>query len=327
MLPRFELYMPTDISQACRLKAEGAKPVAGGTDVYVDMYGGKKVSEKVLDIKNLKELQGARFDSKKGLDLGALTSHRMIEEWDKIKQYYFAMFKGCSQVGSVQIRYRGTLGGNIMNGAPSADSIGPMLVFDAKCVTMGPEGEREIPLSDYYVGFKKFDIKDDELLARIRIPLPPENSGSAYFKYTRRNAMDLALMGVSAYVERSEDDVLSNVRIALTTAGPTPMRAHSAEQLLEGQKVTDELITKAGEIVEAEGKPRSSWRSSAEFRKRLLHDITIVVLHEAIERAKKPYAEKGKEIPMRLYPGLDGPKTRAEADAERKAKGCEDLWN
>ena len=121
--------------------------------------------------------------------------------------------------------------------------------------------------------------------------------------------------------------MLSNVRIALTTAGPTPMRAHSAEQLLEGQKVTDELITKAGEIVEAEGKPRSSWRSSAEFRKRLLHDITIVVLHEAIERAKKPYAEKGKEIPMRLYPGLDGPKTRAEADAERKAKGCEDLWN
>lgn len=147
--------------------------MAGGTDVYVNMHGGKDHSLRVLDIKRLKELQGQRFSVDSGLDLGALTSHRRIEEWDIIKKHYYAMFQGCSQVGSVQIRYRGTLGGNIMNGAPSADSIGPMLVHNAQVVVANPQRERSIPLDAFYTGFKKFDIQPDELLTRIRIPMPP----------------------------------------------------------------------------------------------------------------------------------------------------------
>lgn len=305
MLPKFDLYMPVDFAEACRLKAEGAKPVAGGTDVYVNMHGGKEKTAKVLDIKGLKELQGQRFTAGEGLDLGALTPHRRIEEWDVIKKHYYALFQGCSQVGSVQIRYRGTLGGNIMNGAPSADSIGPMLVHDAQVVVAGPDGERCIPLDKFYTGFKTFDLRPEELLARIRIPMPPANAGSAYYKYTRRNAMDLALMGVSAYVE-VEEGVLKHVRIALTTAGPTPVRSYGAEAVLEGQPISDEIIIKAAETVAAEGKPRSSWRSSAEFRIRLLHDITIIVLHEAIQRAQKTPEQKMEPIPMRLYAGLEG---------------------
>lgn len=313
MLPKFDLYMPETLEEACRLKAEGAKPVAGGTDVYVNMHGGKDAFPQIVDLKRVKELQGQRFVPGQGLDLGALTSHRRIEEWDIIKKHYYALFQGCSQVGSVQIRYRGTLGGNIMNGAPSADSIGPMLVHNAHVVVAGPNGERTIPLDKFYTGFKKFDIQPDELLERIRVPMPPENAGSAYYKYMRRNAMDLALMGVSAYVEL-DGDTMKAVRIALTTAGPTPMRSYSAENVLTGQKVSDEVIVKAAEAVVAEGKPRSSWRSSAEFRQRLLHDITIVVLHEAIQRAKKPAQQKAEPIPMRLYSGLEGllPRPKAE---------------
>lgn len=305
MLPDFELYMPRDFAEACVLKASGAKPVAGGTDVYVNMHGGKDHTRRVLDIKGLKELQGQRFTVGEGLDIGALTSHRRIEEWDIIKKYYYAMFQGCSQVGSVQIRYRGTLGGNIMNGAPSADSIGPMLVHDARVVVKNPDRERSIPLDQFYTGFKKFDIQPDELLARIQIPMPPDNAGSAYYKYMRRNAMDLALMGVSAYVE-VDAGILRNVRIALTTAGPTPMRSYRAEAVLNGQPASDALFVRAAEAVAAEGKPRSSWRSSAEFRTRLLHDITIIVLQEAVQRARKAPEEKTEPIPMRLYPGLDG---------------------
>lgn len=304
MLSKFDLFMPTDFREACALKADGAKPVAGGTDVYVNMHGGKDKTAKVLDIKLLEELKGQCYTGGQGLDLGALTTHRRIEEWELIKRRYYAMFQGCSQVGSVQIRYRATLGGNIMNGAPSADSIGPMLVHDAVAVAAGPDGERSIPLEQYYTGFKKFDLQPDELLARIHIPETPENAGSAYYKYMRRNAMDLALMGVSAYVEL-EDNILHHVRIALTTAGPMPMRSHRAEAVLEGQPVSDEVIVAAAEAVVSEGKPRSSWRSSAEFRVRLLHDVTIIVLHEAIQRAAKPFGQKREPIPMRLYPGLD----------------------
>ena len=168
MLPKFELYMPDTLEEACRLKAEGAEVVAGGTDVFVNMHGGKDRSGKVVDIKNIPALQGHTFDEAQGLDLGALTTHREIELWDVIKKHYRAMFEGCSRVGSVQIRTRGTLGGNICNGAPSADSIGPMLVHDARVVAAGPAGEREIPLHNFYLGLKKLDLRPDELLARIR---------------------------------------------------------------------------------------------------------------------------------------------------------------
>ena len=105
---------------------------------------------------------------------------------------------------------------------------------------------------------------------------------------------------------RVEDGVMKNVRIALTTAAPTPMRSINAEAVLEGQPISDEIIVKAAEAVAAEGKPRSSWRSSAEFRTRLLHDVTIIVLHEAVQRAQKPWAEKADKIPMQLYTGLEG---------------------
>ena len=304
MLPRFEYYAPADILEACRLKAAGAKPVAGGTDVYVNMHGGKEKAAEVLDLKGLKELQGQRL-TPEGLDLGALTTHRHIEEWEAVRGRYYALYQGCSQVGSVQIRYRGTLGGNIMNGAPSADSVGPLLVHGAEAVVLGPAGERRIPLEKFYVGFKKFDLLPEELLARIFVPLPPDNAGSAYYKYTRRNAMDLALMGVSAYVE-VRDGIFEEVRIALTTAGPTPMRSRAAEAVLEGQAVSDARIVQAAETVAAEGRPRSSWRSSAEFRTRLLHDIAIQVLHEAVQRAGRPLAQKAEAIPQRLYPGQIG---------------------
>ena len=286
MLPKFDLYMPTDLAEACRLKAEGAKVVAGGTDVFVNMHGGKDHSDKVVDIKNISALQGHTFSPETGLDLGALTTHRDIELWDVIKQHYRAMFEGCSRVGSVQIRTRGTLGGNICNGAPSADSIGPMLVHDAIVVVAGPDGEREIPLKDFYLGLKKLDMKADELLKRIRIPAPKASSGSFYIKYTRRNAMDLALLGVSAYVEL-DGDMLKTVRIALTTAAPTPIRAEKAEALLSGKAISEELLAAAGKAVMEESHPRSSWRSSAEFRLTLLEELTVQALREAIAQAKE----------------------------------------
>ena len=286
MLPKFDLYMPTDLAEACRLKADGAKVVAGGTDVFVNMHGGKDHSAKVVDVKNIPELQGHSFDPETGLNLGALTTHRDIELWDVIKQHYRAMFEGCSRVGSVQIRTRGTLGGNICNGAPSADSIGPMLVHDATVVVAGPNSERTVPLKDFYLGLKKLDMQEDELLKRILIPAPKAHSGSFYIKYTRRNAMDLALLGVSAYVEL-DGDVLKTVRIALTTAAPTPIRAEKTEALLNGQTISEELLASAGKTVMEESHPRSSWRSSAEFRLTLLEELTIQALQQAIAQAKE----------------------------------------
>lgn len=304
MLPDFEYYTPTDVLEACERKASGAKPVAGGTDVYVNMHAGREHTGKIVDLKGLEALRGRSLTAE-GLNLGALTTHREVEVWEEIRGRYYALYQGCSQVGSVQIRCRGTLGGNIMNGAPSADSAGPLLVHGAEVLALGPAGERRIPLERFYTGLKAFDLRPEELLGRIFLPLPPDCGGSAYYKYTRRNAMDLALMGVSAYVELREG-VLENVRVALTTAGPVPMRSYAAGEVLEGQRVSDALIARAAEAAAGEGKPRSSWRAGAEFRTRLIHDITIQVLHEAVFRAGLPPERKAEPIPQRLYPGQIG---------------------
>ena len=304
MLPRFEYYAPRDLGEACALKAAGAKPVAGGTDVYVNMHGGKERAGKIVDLKGVEALRELRL-TEEGLYLGALTTHRQVELWEELRGRFYALYQGCSQVGSVQIRCRGTLGGNVMNGAPSADSAGPLLVHGAEAVVAGPAGERRVPLEKFSTGLKTFDLGEEELLKGLFLPLPPDNAGSAYFKYTRRNAMDLALVGVSAYAEVREG-VLEHVRVALTTAGPTPLRSYAAEAALEGQPVSDALIVRAAEAAAAEGRPRSSWRSSAEFRTRLIHDLTIQVLHEAVLRAGLPPERKAEPIPQRLYWGQIG---------------------
>jgi CO/xanthine dehydrogenase FAD-binding subunit len=223
----------------------------------------------------------------KDLVIGALTKHRALEISPLIKKKFTALFEGCSQVGSVQIRCRGTVGGNICNAVPSADSIGPLLVFGSSCVVSGLAGERTVPLCDFFKGPKRTVLGEDEILKSVIVPLPEERSGSAYTKYTRRNAMDLALFGVSCYLALDEEDRIKNIRIALTTAAPTPMRAFEAEKKLIGRLPDGALAGEAGELVASEARPRSSWRSSAEFRIKLAKELTGRTMLFAAQRAKE----------------------------------------
>lgn len=285
MIPEYELLVPETVEEACRLKKEtGGKLVAGGTDIYVAMHNGSLGAGTLIDIKGLSGLRGVIEDN--GLDMGALTLHHDMEISETVRRKYQALAEGCSQVGSLQIRHRGTIGGNICNAAPSADSAGPLLVFDAQCVIEGLRGRRVIPLTEFFTGPKRTALADDELLARIILPETAPRSGSAYIKYTRRNAMDLALFGVSCYVEL-DGDVIRAARISLTTSAPTPMRAIRAEEVLTGNVPSEELFIKAGECAAEEAKPRSSWRSSAEFRKALATELTPRAIRTAVERARR----------------------------------------
>jgi len=285
MLPQFELYRPTNLLEACRLKAQGAVVVAGGTDVYVAMHGGKLRPQALVDIKGIADMQEAGYEQNSGLTIGALTTHRTIEEWELIKQKYYALFEGCSQVGSVQIRQRGTIGGNICNGAPSADSVGPLLVFGAECLVVGEKGQRKVPLAEFFAGPKKTILADDELLYKILVPPPAPNSASAYIKYTRRRAMDLALLGVSIYLALDKSRI-EELRIAFATAAPTPMRAYQTEAKLRGKDYRSISLADIGKMAAAEANPRSSWRASREFRLRLLEQLVQQAFTTALQRAE-----------------------------------------
>lgn len=285
MLPPFELYRPTDINEACSLKESGSTVVAGGTDIYVSMHGGHLRPASVVDIKGIPELTGASYCDTDGLEIGALTPHRTIEMWNVVKTRYRALFEGCSQVGSVQIRHRGTVGGNVCNAAPSGDSIGPLLALDAQCDITGLAGSRTVPLCDFFAGPKRTVLKADELLRRIRVPAVPDNSGSKYIKFTRRNAMDLALLGVCVYVEVDGDTILK-ARVSLSTSAPVPMRARKTEEFLTGKVFREIDLAELGKLTSSEANPRSSWRSSREYRLALIENLMGRALTTAVARAK-----------------------------------------
>ena len=284
MLPVFELLTPFTIAEACAMKLKtGGKFIAGGTDILAAMHGAKERYATLIDLKGIEELRG--FETRDGLVFGALTPHRSFEQSSLVRERYTALFEGCSQVGSAQIRSRGTVGGNICNAVPSADSVGPLLVFSASCVVAGTEGERIVPLCEFFTGAKKTALREGELLKTITVPEPDKNSGSAYIKYTRRNAMDLALFGVSCYIAL-DGERIKTARIALTTAAPTPMRAADAETFLAGKALDEAVLREAAELAAQQARPRTSWRSSAEFRTALAKKLTFRAASLAIKRAK-----------------------------------------
>ncbi len=289
MLPEFDLIIPETLEEAMgilREKGAGCRIVAGGTDVYVDMHGKYETEPFLMDIKRIPELQEFRFTPGEGAVIGAAVTHHFLDRSTVIRQYYPALFEGASQVGSVQIRHRGTVGGNICNAVPSGDTLGPLLVLNAKAVLTGCGGEREVPLEEFFLGPKKTVRRPEELLEKILLP-DPGRSRSAYIKFTRRGAMDLALLGASAALELDEEAKCRNVRISLTTCAPVPMRANEAEAVLEGQVPDEEAILAAGLAASREAKPRSSWRCTEEYRRDVIKEIVPRVIRTALDRTKR----------------------------------------
>lgn len=264
----------------------GGTFLAGGTDVFVAMHAGTFLPETLISLSSIDELREVRFDDD-GLVFGSLVNHRFFELNTFVRDRYTAIYEGCANVGSPQIRNRGTVGGNLCNGLPSVDSAGPLLVFDAVLTIAGVDYERSVPLNDFYLGPKRTVLQRGELLKSIFVPKPADNSTSCYIKYTRRNAMDLALLGVSVYLALDTLGVIADTRIALTTAGPTPIRASKAEMYLVGEKPSEALFARASLTAESEALPRTSWRASKEFRLKLVEVLTKRALDRAYQRAVK----------------------------------------
>jgi len=287
MLNQFELYMPASLQEALdqyEALGQSCKILAGGTDVLVEMHGGHKSYGCLMDIKKLDELKGISFDPLKGLVIGALTTHRELEMMPLLKAKYTALQEGARQVGCVQTRYRGTIGGNICNAVPSGDTLGPLLALNARLVLASKQGTREVSFGEFFLGAKKTVLQPGELLMHIIVPEIQANSASAYTKFTRRNSMDLALLGASAVVTSNDRNTCDDIRISLTTSAPTVIRALKTEAFLKGRELTSENLEMAGQIASEEARPRSSWRSSEEYRREVLKTIVPRTIATAFSR-------------------------------------------
>lgn len=269
------------------LKEYGPKAtlIAGGTDVIVNIRNTKKAPEVLISLRGLKDLRYIKKN--KGYHIGALTTHRMLELSELVKTELSALYDGASRIGSVQVRNVATIGGNICNAAPSADTAGPLLVLDTQVVLEGLKGRRSVPIYEFFTGTYKTVRKQDEVLVEFQIPAEMEHFGSAYWKHSRRKAMNLPVLGIAVSL-KLDDETITDARIGLTVAAPTPVRAYNAEEFLKGKPLTDEVLREAGKISASPEccSPRDSLRGVAWYRREIIEVYVARMARLAAENIK-----------------------------------------
>jgi len=285
----FEYEAPTSVAAAVEILARhngSARPLAGGTDLIDQIRTGRHRPDVVVDIKKILELNRVEL-SDAGLRLGAAVPCYRIDDDAKISEAYAALADSARIIGGVQIQSRASVGGNLCNSGPAADSTPSLIVLGAQAVIAGPQGERTVPVESFCTGPGKNVLKPGEFLVELRFPARPAHSGSHYRRFIPRNEMDIAVVGVatSVVLDPSRDRFVS-ARIALGAVGPTPIFAQAAGDLLAGQKVSDETIARAGAAARAAAKPIDDMRGTTEFRLHVTDVLTRRVVEEAVRRAR-----------------------------------------
>jgi carbon-monoxide dehydrogenase medium subunit len=287
----FGYHAPATLDEAIALLHElgdKGRPVAGGTDIVVQMKEGHTrfpYPDMVVGLQRIPDLQGIEFSDEHGLRIGAGATMADIANHDVIRQRYTALAKGAGVVGSLQTMNMGTIGGNVCNAAPSADTVPGLLAFEAQAIIAGRGEQRTIPLTEFFHGPGRTALKHGELLMALHLPVPPANTGSAYIRHTPRKQMDIAVVGVGVALTLN-GETIQRARVALGAVAPTPVRAPSAEAALEGQPATSETFAKAAQAAAGDCSPISDVRGSAEFRRHLVRVMTERMLVLAATRAR-----------------------------------------
>lgn len=289
-LPKFEYLSPKSIKEALSLLAKHgpkAKLIAGGTDLISEMRWGEWRPQYVLGLSQIPGLDEIQFDKSTGLRMGAGCTIGEIERSKVIKENYPLMAQAASVLGSMEIRNRATVGGNLCTAAPSADMPPSLLVHGAKAVIATQKGEKLLALQDFFTGPKKTILNHDELLVRLEMPPMEPNSAGEYIKFGRRNAMEIAMIGVAALITLEDGkNTCKAARLAYATAAPTPIRSREAEKLLTGKKLSEEIIDRAAETASNEASPRTSWRTTEEYRRDLIRVLTRRAIQKALDKLK-----------------------------------------
>ena len=252
----FEYLEPKSVEEAIGyLKKYGdeAKIKAAGISLLLLMKQGFFTPKYLVNLTGLDGLDYIRLDKDSNLLLGALTTHREIELSKTIKENFSVLSHMEEDLGSVQIRNRGTIGGCLCHGDPLIDPPAPLIALDARAKVVGPEGTREIPFEDFFVDYYETALLPQEILTEIIVPKIPSNSGCSYIKHTMRKAMDKPFVGASVFLEFDKDSsICKDARVAIAAISPTPIRAKSVEEKLIGKKIDDSTIEQAVKLLDLE---------------------------------------------------------------------------
>lgn len=263
-----------------------AKVIAGGTDLIPQMRAGQRSPKLLIDPHRL--LQAGIAETNGSIHLGACLTHTQALNSPLLQREYPALVGACRQIGGPPVRNRGTLVGNLANASPAADSAPPLLVFDAQIVAARLDGERVIPLNEFYLGPGQTQLAADEFIHEIRIPKMPPRTIAVFLKLGKRQAMAIAVASVALRLSLDEGSHVTQARIALGSVAPTPMRAFQAESILQSNPLDKETIHLAAQAARQAASPISDLRASAGYRSQMV----AVLTRRALEMICKELAQR-----------------------------------
>ena len=287
-LPRLDYARPTSLDEALTFLSQHkaqAKAFAGGTDLIPAIKRRESPAPRLfVDLKGIPGLDTITYDASAGLCIGALAPITSVERSVLVREHCPMLVQALITLASPQVRNRGTITGNICSAVPSADTAPGLLVLEAKLKIASSKGTRVVPVTEFFTGPRKTILADDEIVTEIHIPPSPPKSKGIYLKLSPRKSMDLAVVGVAAFITVS-GDVCKEGRVALGAVAPTPIRARKAEAALTGKKLTAETIDEVARIASTECSPINDHRASAEYRCDMVYVLTRRALTQIKEEA------------------------------------------
>ena len=289
MIQDFTYLRPGNVQEALGMLAQyqdSAKIICGGQSLLIIMRQGLVVTDYIVDIKGLSELDYLTYDARSGLAIGATTTHRTIEKSPLLKEKYSVLVAMEEKLASIQVRNWGTIGGNLAH-ADAAGDPAPVLIALNATVTIGSNaGKRSVPLEEFYTGLFETVLSPEEMVTEVLVPPPAAKTAAAYQKFNLLES-DQGIVAVAVSLSVNGEGLCTEARIVLGNAAAVPLRAKNTERLLIGNKLNEELFKQAGETAGAEADPVADIHASEDYRRHLIAVLTGRVTKEAWEQASQ----------------------------------------
>ena len=290
LLPKFDFHEPKTLHEACQILAEygtKARLIAGGTDLMVNMKKKIQSPEQVVSISRIGELK--KLDtSGDSIRIGACFTVAELITSDAIQKHLGALGEGAKNLGTPLIRNLATIGGNLGSARPAADLPPALMAYGAQVVLSSLSGERTLSLDQFFLGPGFTAVKPDEILTEIQVPALRPRSGAGYINIGVRKGQDCNLVNVASFIALDTDGIIRNARIVMGCVGPIPLRAHSAEKTLIGQKPESALFSRAGAAASSDSTPIDDFRGTASYKRDMVGVLTRrtldIAFHEATQR-------------------------------------------
>jgi CO/xanthine dehydrogenase FAD-binding subunit len=287
-----QYFAPQKIEKALEILARYGKEIkiiAGGTDLLIQYYDRLYEVNGWLDLENIKELKEIKIYQNQ-IDIGAMVTHTQLEKSEDIKKYFPILNQAAADIGSPQIRNRGTIGGNIVNASPAGDLLAPLMAYDAQFRLLSTQGEKIVPAEEFFIGPKKTILRPEQLLVQIILPLPKKKTYGCWIKIGKRKALIIATITLALVVEMAEDNkTIKDVRTCLGSVAPTPIEIIEIRKKMVKKNFNQLNFSELGQIVEDKISPIDDIRGTREYRKDIAKNIMINALKEIISQLEGDY--------------------------------------